>query len=567
MNDNTSILKNSIFTTVNPDDRRNISILVALTVFSLILFVNKAVHIDDTLFIRAAQQIQSHPLDPYNFTVNWFGTDRPMYAVTKNPPLASYYLACIGSIAGWSEPVLHCAMMIPAIVCIAGIYLLARHFCSKPFEAALISLFSPAFLLSSTALMCDVMMLCLWIWSIIFWMNGIRSRSRSQLVIASFLIALSALTKYFGAALIPLLTVWTIAERKRIDSSLIAMIIPVLILAGYQWLTMKYYGHGLLFDAASYAADNEVRGFTAYVSKSFVGLAFTGGCFIAPLFFFHTLWDRKFLVRAGIISGMILLSVVLFQSISGSIHLNEKNVPWTFVFQFSLLVLVGMIVISLAIADFRKHRDASSLMIVCWIVGTFLFTIFINWTVNGRSILPLVPAAAILLMRRYGDRWNNSEPNGTPNVIIPIIICAVITLTVTYSDFSLANAIRDDVTAIWSHPRTPNSKIWFEGHWGFQYYMETSGGKAFDVERSKLDRGDIVIVPLNNTSLYHLPERYFVLSDSLQGSGGISLLATMNNTAGAGFYSDFWGPMPFVFGEIPPEKYYVYIVKEGIAIH
>ncbi len=369
---------------MSPEDRRNIAILVALTFFSLILFVNKAVHIDDTLFIRAAQQIQSHPLDPYNFTVNWFGTDRPMYAVTKNPPLVSYYLALAGSVAGWSEPALHCAMMIPAIFCIIGIYILARHFCSKPFEAALVALFSPAFLLSSTTLMCDVMMLCLWIWSIIFWMNGIQNRSWPYLISASFFIALSALTKYFGAALIPLLAVWTIAERKRFDSSLIAMVIPVVILAVYQWLTMKYYGRGLLFDAASYATDNEARGFTAYVSKSFVGLAFTGGCFIAPLFFSHTLWSRKSLVRTGIISGMIFLMVVLFQSTSGSIHLNEKSVSWTFIFQFGLLVLVGMTVISLAIADVKKHRDASSLMIVCWIVGTFLFAVFINWTVNGR---------------------------------------------------------------------------------------------------------------------------------------------------------------------------------------
>ena len=278
---------------MSPQDRRNIAILAALTFFSLILFVNKAVHIDDTLFIRAAQQIQSHPLDPYNFTVNWFGTDRPMYAVTKNPPLVSYYLALAGSVAGWSEPALHCAMMIPAIFCIIGIYILARHFCSKPFEAALISLFSPALLLSSTTLMCDAMMLCLWIWSIIFWMNGIQNRSWPYLISASFLIALSALTKYFGAALIPLLGVWTIAERKRIDSSLIAMVIPVVILAGYQWLTMKYYGHGLLFDAASYAADNEARGFTAYVSKSFRRIGFYRRVFYCPAILFAHVVEPK----------------------------------------------------------------------------------------------------------------------------------------------------------------------------------------------------------------------------------------------------------------------------------
>ena len=41
--------------------------LLMLVLVCLLPFINKAVHIDDTLFLRAAQQIQKHPLDFYGF--------------------------------------------------------------------------------------------------------------------------------------------------------------------------------------------------------------------------------------------------------------------------------------------------------------------------------------------------------------------------------------------------------------------------------------------------------------------------------------------------------------------
>jgi hypothetical protein len=36
-----------------------------------------------------------------------------------------------------------------------------------------------------------------------------------------------------------------------------------------------------------------------------------------------------------------------------------------------------------------------------------------------------------------------------------------------------------------------------------------------------------------------------------------SWLTTMRAECGAGFYSDLWGPLPFVFGPTPPEQYEV----------
>ena len=39
-------------------------------------FLNKAVHIDDSLFVWTAEQILKHPGDCYGFDVNWTGRTR-----------------------------------------------------------------------------------------------------------------------------------------------------------------------------------------------------------------------------------------------------------------------------------------------------------------------------------------------------------------------------------------------------------------------------------------------------------------------------------------------------------
>ena len=100
-------------------------VLLAFALF-YVPFLTKALHIDDPLFVWTAQHLRHHPLDFYGFDVNWSGVVRPMSQITKNPPLACYYLALAGSILGWSEPALHLAMLLPALGAIAGAYVLAR---------------------------------------------------------------------------------------------------------------------------------------------------------------------------------------------------------------------------------------------------------------------------------------------------------------------------------------------------------------------------------------------------------------------------------------------------------
>ena len=85
--------------------------LAFLTVACLLPFSGRAFHVDDTLFVLAARQISQHPLDPYGFSLIWNTSLERMADITKNPPLACYYLAAVGRIAGWSERALHLAFL------------------------------------------------------------------------------------------------------------------------------------------------------------------------------------------------------------------------------------------------------------------------------------------------------------------------------------------------------------------------------------------------------------------------------------------------------------------------
>src|ERR1700761_9551444 len=102
-------------TTAQPGSARQVWFLIVLTLGCLVPFLSKPVHMDDPLFIWTARHIQKEPFNFYNFNINWYGVPDPIYTITQNPPLTSYYMAIVGSIFGWGETALHFGFLWPAV--------------------------------------------------------------------------------------------------------------------------------------------------------------------------------------------------------------------------------------------------------------------------------------------------------------------------------------------------------------------------------------------------------------------------------------------------------------------
>jgi hypothetical protein len=209
----------------------------------------------------------------------------------------------------------------------------------------------------------------------------------------------------------------------------------------------------------------------------------------------------------------------------------------------------------LAVAEVWRRPDAQSWLLALLVWGTFLFAALVNWTVNGRSILPLAPAVAILLVRRL--ERNPARPKLTA---ICLGIGAAMALLVVWADYSFARAVRNVSEQVASKYHPAPGTLWFQGHWGFQYYMQESGWSPVDFKSSPLKPGDLVAVPSNNTNLLPPDPAKSTLLDTF-AADGFSAVATMDSAAGAGFYSSVWGPLPFAFGRMPPEIVRVYQLR------
>ena len=536
-----------------------IHIVAIIPIICLAPFVAKAFHIDDTLFLWSAKHILTNPADFYGFKANWYGQEMPMFLINKNPPLISYYIAFVAFLFGWNEVILHLAFLIPAVGLSLGTYYLARSLCPWPHLAALIAVLTPVFLVSSTNIMSDTIMVAFYVWAIALWLRGLKEDNSSYLLVATFCMVLSALTKYFGLTLLPLLLVYSLMEKRKLGSWIVYLIIPVLLLVGYQWLTYKLYGKALLSDAASYAIQGDLTERSQFLTKTIVGLAFTGGCLAAVGFYAPLLWSRRFWAAGGVLTTLLLAALLGTKTI-GDLGLHDADsIRWGLILQLALFVSAGIHILVLAGNDMWHNRDASSLLLFLWIIGTFLFASFVNWTTNGRTILPMVPAAGILVMRRYGQRDNRSRTYISWPTVWPLIPAAAVALAVTWADYSLANCQRSAAHIIRAESHEYPFTIWFQGHWGFQYYMERIGAKSLDFNNSMLKQGDIIITPSNNTNLELLrPE-----SVHLVGKRQLMpcrWLGTMQKTLGAGFYSDIWGPLPFAVGAARPEEYLLLLV-------
>jgi 4-amino-4-deoxy-L-arabinose transferase-like glycosyltransferase len=531
-------------------------LLLAVAVLAcLVPFSGKAFNVDDTLFIYVARQITQHPLDPFGFKVNWFLDAVPMSHETKNPPLASYFIAAAASFVGWSERALHFVFLLPALAAVLGTYRLAQRFTNSPLLAAAATLLAPVFLVSANSVMCDTMMLALWLWAIIFWIEGLEPQKPHYLAISALLITLCALTKYFGMALVPLLAAYSLARQRRLGNWAWYLLLPILALTGYQRWTKALYGLRMISEAAHMSAGVRHARQSSALAKALVDLSFIGGCTLPALTFAPLLWTRRKILWVCVASG-----IAGFLISRGRIGLGEMLWPFDFYrhwflvgVQLTLFIAAGFCVLMLAAADAWKRKDADSLLLLLWVIGTFVFTGFLNWAINARSVLPLIPAAAILLGRRVDSLRTTSARWRPVMLVIPLAVTGAVSLWLTWADTELANSARTAAKLVEQKTRNQPGTVWFMGHWGFQYYMESFGARGVVVDDPPQRPGDFLVVA-GNDRLFEMRPEFVGSRDAIQIPMRLGI-TTIQRELGTGFYSSDLGPLPFVIGVVPPEHY------------
>jgi hypothetical protein len=526
--------------------RVTIAVFIA---FTLGPFLNKAVHIDDALFVWTAEQILKHPGDFYGFNVNWYGDTGSMASINCNPPTTSYLLAAVMSVFGEREIFLHGALLLVAFAAAAGTFQLAKVWCERPLLAAFITMSAPVFLVSATTLMCDVPMLAAWIWSVVIWERALKGGKAANFFWAAVLAGLAVLIKYSALTLLPLLPILAIMREKKIGWRLIWLAMPAAMIGIYQIGTARLYGQGLITAAADYASQTRFGVTGGWLNKAIIGFVYFGGCLLPALFFAPRLWS----LREFIFGGGIVFAVAMAIPLAAGVG---HQFSFSFQLQLAVLLAGGIHLTLLAIAALWRRRDTISWMLVLWLASGIVFAALLNWTVSARGFLPLAPAAAILIVRSLAQ---NSSNAARPAVVFwPVLLSTAVSLFVAAADYQLANSTRAAARQIAAAYPSATRKMWFQGHCGFQFYYEKSGAKPVDFSRSVLKPGEMMILPANNSNLV-TPDAGDVATVTVLDYPVCSWLSTVQAATGAGFYGA-GGLLPFVFGPVPAERYFVFRV-------
>jgi 4-amino-4-deoxy-L-arabinose transferase-like glycosyltransferase len=525
---------------------------IIAVIAALAPFLNKAFHMDDPLFLWMAHQVSQHPADPYGFSMNWYVSAKPMFSIMQNPPLNAYYMALAASVLGWSELAMHCAFLVPAVAAVLGTFFLAQRLSGSALLGALLTLFTPVFLISATTVMCDVWLLALWVWSVDCWLRGLERRNYWLLLLASLLAAAAALTKYFGACLVPLLAVYTLFQDRRFTRQLLFFVIPVAVIGIYEMMTKAKYGQDLFSSALIYPWQATAKAEKQWSGQFLTGLSFTGGCLFSALFYAPLLKSRKVLI-SGIAIFLALLLLFYLEIARG---LTSRIDVIAVTVEGALFATIGIGILALAVADVVEQKTADSLLLSLWVLGTFFFATIMNWSITSRTLLPMAPAVVILLLRRF----RISAPSNGLALWWSLLPAAVVSLLLTVGDYKLANTARRAASDFQQRFLNELGNIWFEGHWGFQYYMQQWKAKPLDAKQQGIASGDLLIIPISNTNVNLKPAALTVASRE-QVNYPQFIATTMNPEIRAGFYSNKWGALPWFVGNVPAEHYLIFRIK------
>lgn len=538
-------------------------ILVVLTLACLLPFAQKALHIDDPFYVWVAHRIEDAPGDFYGLAVNWYGVEAPLAAVNQNPPLVSFYIALAAQFLGWSEVGLHLAFLVPAILTVLGAHALASRLSARPSFAALALVGMPVFLVSATTTMCDVLLLGLFVWTLYLWMRGIDEGRGGLVAAAGVLAALCPLAKYFGISVMPLAFAYALAKRRRLGGWAISLLLPVLSIAAYEVYTHALYGRGLFSSAAQYAVGSS-GGLGQCGERFGVGLVFAGGC-VLPAALALPFVTRRRRTLGTLAVGVGAAAAACAAGRLGVLDLWGPGGPrWLQLVHIALFATAAAVLLDLAAAETLRRRSPEGLLLGLWVLGTLVFASLVNWTASGRALLPLAPAAAILIARRLDRAAAVRATPRLPLVWLAPCVGIVVSLCAAWGDFSLAESARNAARRVAEAGARLETRVWFEGHWGFQHYLQGLGGRPVDYSRSRLEAGDLLAVPLGNTNLREVPAAKVSLLQDLEVSAS-SWVATQSSAAGAGFYSSQWGPLPYFLGPVAAERCHVLLVREGFS--
>lgn len=502
-------------------------------------FANKAYTVDDNIFLSQAQHVTTDPLHPTAFDI--VSGDTPGRLGLASGPIMAWLLvpAVLAGGAEWVAHLVQMAMLALAVFATVG---LAIHLGLAPFWAMIAGLLlasTPTALGMAGTVMPDIPAMALGVLGLerlVAWSQEKRPR---QAVLAVIALGLAPLTRphlFLLLGIGALVLVGNLFERSnwRSDPSRwVPIAAAPLLTAALAFLVRDPdpSGRGIIAATASVSS---------LVSVGPNLVAFPIHWVLAlPLAVPWTLLRPK-----SVITRWWFLVLVAAAATFGLHGFKRPSLPLAAIAGLGAAVLwdIG--------ADAWKRRDPVQLVLGLWLLVALATAPYPH--LPAKYLLASAPAAALLIARELSaagrSRWR----------IVLGITCALsvaLGVAILRADAAFADIGRRAAAELISPNVAMGHRVWFAGHWGFQWYAEKAGGTIVTLTPPYPLPGDLLVTSINSEPsedlLSMLRERYprsrHLARIEDRAPGG----RIMDARVGAGFFSHGWGYLPWAWGHDP----------------
>ena len=528
-----------------------------LVLTPLLVFLDRPLAIDDTLFVKAADQILRDPARPLNAIVDWYGNGpRYLWVIAKNPPGLSYWLAAAERLGGAREIVWHLSLLPFAVAAaIAGVQLARRFAGASPWATA-VWLASPAFMVSASTLMPDVPALALSLWGTVLYLDGVDGNRAGRRNLGAFVAGLAVAVKYTAVVSIAALVLYSLLHRRGRDviRPVVDLWPATVPLLAWTALGLATYGHVHFVDSLTVVGGPLVARAGWFSERGIALATFVAGAGVFPIVFLVAA-SRE---RAGRALFVVSVLVGVVAGIGANVIWPRR--PGYVPFAVGVLAAVGACALFTAAREAWRDEESNdrrdTVFLVGWMALHTLFAWFWSWTIAARFILPVFPPLALLLARALRRHLGPDARQQTDRLLAATtLLTAGVAFIVLHADALPGEIHRAILPAVAEQAAAAGQQAHFVGGWGFYYYAERAGMRRLDQRAPASRAGDLIVEPYytaNNDLPKPLASRLQLVTD-IAGPAPPLGVHTMNSWVGAGFYSSIFGPLPFAVGDGPAE--------------
>lgn len=510
---------------------------LVIALLALTPFLDKAFTIDDPVFLLEARHALTDPLHPTAFSMVW-NSELPerVSAVVPTGPVAAWIMMPAAA-AGGVEWIAHAVQLLMLMLAALALVSAALHVGLAPrwaTAAGVLLVTTPVTLGMAGTAMPDVPAMAFGIIGVERLLAWRQRGGWHRAVAGAVLLALAPLARSHLAALLvlgPLLVGADALLRPGRLRAVAALLWPFGLAAALAVVVLVVTrdpapAAGGLASAAAGLSDDANAAFNTYCFAIHWVLATT----------FALTWVA---LRAGVLIRRWWLPV----GASGAFALLrwsqfDPDAPYWIIPVAGL----GLAALLDVLIDAIERRDGLQLVLGAWLFAPLPIAIYTHFP--AKYLVAAAPAACLLVARQAQRRPGAGKwVVGTAAVAGLLLGAAILR-----ADQVFAEVARTGVRRLVRPELLQGRTLWYDGHWGFHWYAEEAGARPWTATLSQPRPGDLILTnavrsaPADEDAyraLVHL-DRY---EDRTPGG------RVMSWAAGAGFFSNAWGYLPWSWGD------------------